>query len=251
MTDTMSGLRPLTTAEVDAVALHMQKVPVGVVAERTGLTAAQIAAAVDQAKNLARYGAARAAAVPDPRPTITIEPEPVDWNAELADTPGKGLVPIDVPVIDRATGLAVELPDEESRRPRPPVTGTDELLARAETSTQPRARQLAADIRRATAELVQVLDSDEKIRVLTASAEVLREHLARTEAELAALLSGVAPTPDRSAAVSASSKPGPDRKAHLAAIRTWANANGHTVAPLGRIPARIESAYHAAHGDPS
>jgi len=33
----------------------------------------------------------------------------------------------------------------------------------------------------------------------------------------------------------------------LDAIRTWANANGHTVAPKGRIAADVVEAYNAAH----
>ena len=36
-------------------------------------------------------------------------------------------------------------------------------------------------------------------------------------------------------------------KVDLAAIREWANANGHTVSDRGRIAADVQAAYHAAH----
>ena len=36
-------------------------------------------------------------------------------------------------------------------------------------------------------------------------------------------------------------------KADLAAIREWANANGHKVSDRGRIAADVQTAYHAAH----
>ena len=36
-------------------------------------------------------------------------------------------------------------------------------------------------------------------------------------------------------------------KTDLAAIREWANANGHKVSDRGRIAADVQAAYHAAH----
>lgn len=39
----------------------------------------------------------------------------------------------------------------------------------------------------------------------------------------------------------------PARNPEVAAIRAWANENGHTLSERGRIPAPIVDAYHAAH----
>lgn len=40
---------------------------------------------------------------------------------------------------------------------------------------------------------------------------------------------------------------GVPRRPDLAAIRTWAAANGHQVSPRGRIPATVVASYDAAH----
>lgn len=39
--------------------------------------------------------------------------------------------------------------------------------------------------------------------------------------------------------------------AELAAIRDWANANGHPVAVKGRIPQNVVDAYNQAHPEPT
>lgn len=279
MTETMNGLRPLTTAEVDAVALHMQKVPIGQVAERTGLTAAQIAAAVDQAGALARYGAARAAAVPDapvklrhPAPVTFRKPEPAAC-AELDEPPVAA--PIDVPVIDRETGAEVKLPAEpevdwdavlpdtpgeglvpaeeerlyiEEPTSSAPASGVDALLARAEASPQPRVRQLATAIHIQLVKLTQLLDSDEKVRVLTIAADVLREQLARTERELAELLGTEAVTAEPKAAESAAPDAAGTAFTSTSIMRTWAKREGWEVQDIGRLPGAVVAAYNAAHG---
>lgn len=36
--------------------------------------------------------------------------------------------------------------------------------------------------------------------------------------------------------------------AQLNAMREWATANGHTISKRGKVPARIQQAYHGAHG---
>lgn len=43
------------------------------------------------------------------------------------------------------------------------------------------------------------------------------------------------------------SSAGTGPKRDLAAIRTWANANGHTVSDRGRVPETVLQAYDAAH----
>lgn len=52
-----------------------------------------------------------------------------------------------------------------------------------------------------------------------------------------------------SAGIARSSAPRkrPARNPEVAAIRAWANENGHTLSERGRIPAPIIEAYNAAH----
>lgn len=50
-----------------------------------------------------------------------------------------------------------------------------------------------------------------------------------------------------SAAGAASTRKRPGRNPEVAAIRVWANENGHSLSERGRIPAPIIEAYRAAH----
>lgn len=50
-----------------------------------------------------------------------------------------------------------------------------------------------------------------------------------------------------STARTSASRKRPARNPEVAAIRAWANENGHTLSERGRIPASILEAYNAAH----
>jgi hypothetical protein len=50
-----------------------------------------------------------------------------------------------------------------------------------------------------------------------------------------------------SATRTASTRKRPGRNPEVAAIRSWANANGHSLSERGRIPAAVVEAYHAAN----
>jgi hypothetical protein len=299
-------LRPLTPAETRAVQLHAEGVALTVITNQTRLTADQVAVALArQAEwDALRNGTAkrgpnkmprkpglppvapnpepaaddwdeglpRSADTPEPDPTpppapaedapaahddapeIAIEPKSVDWDTELPDTPGEGLVPAE---------------PEPTVTPEP-VVAKDELetlLEEADRSPQPRAKQLAAQIRDSTAELRQLLGNDEKVRVLFAAREVLARKLAQTEAELAELLDAggfgyaavntAEPEPDvpvdEPAPLDGWTLGDAEALAVSPIVRQWGNNNGWTVGVRGRIAGAVVQAYMKAHrkGDQS
>lgn len=143
-----------------------------------------------------------------------------------------------------------------------PADGLQALIDDAERSPQPRARQLAARIRADLEELRAIVQNDSKVRVLAASAEVLRRQLAQTETELAELLGTAAaaqpaePEPEVSVDEAAPAEtPAPNRPsaaaapAHSRKVREWARAEGWDVAERGQISAAINLAYQKAHPD--
>lgn len=74
-----------------------------------------------------------------------------------------------------------------------------------------------------------------------------------TEANAAQLRSALAPfitagrRIGRGAGAPAKRGGAPSGRSDLAAVRTWANANGHAVSDRGRVPAAVLDAYDAAH----
>lgn len=74
-----------------------------------------------------------------------------------------------------------------------------------------------------------------------------------TDDNAAALRAAVAPfisAGRRLARTAAVSSPAPKRgsgRTDLAAVRAWANDNGHSVSDRGRVPASVLEAYDAAH----
>ncbi len=206
MTAQLSGLRPLTDAEREAVTLHLQRVPVPTITMRTNLSSEQIAAAVEQ--NRLRIQTEAAPATPRPAPP-----------------------PATLPAA------------------RPPVVLDDtaeELLAWAEASGQTRPATLAARIRSQLTELSAIRAHDEARSHAQAEVDRLTAELEAAKAALREA-GGKTPATPRTAERPAGRRPDPNRREQLAAIRTWAAANGHTVAPLGRIPQTVVDAYAAAH----
>ena len=284
-TDTAIRLRPMTDAEREAVDMHDDGRTMDEILAATGLGRGQVAAAIElrdrfekikpQETKAASPNAAAAPsdevlpprrhpqpdpvwlatlaedapAVPDERPEIVIEPEPVDWDEQLPDTPGEGLVP--------AAPEPVATPE-----PVAAVDGLQALLEEAERSPQPRAKQLAAQIWDSAAELRRLLDNDEQVRKLTAMREVLRKHLEQTDAELAALLDAGAvavPTeaaePDQPAPAPAPTSPvvrqwslaDAERLATSPVVREWGRSKGWDVGTRGRIAGAVVQAYMKAN----
>lgn len=258
----LTGLRPMTDAEREAAALYLQKEPVGDICMRTGLTRAQVAAAVDLSKAWAQQAAAAVAASdPIPRPRRR-EPRPVapagleDATAEEApetEPTAADEVPAE-PVDDRPV-ITVEPEPVAQAAPSP----TEELLARAEASPQQRVRTVATAIRTQLAHLARLMDNDEKVRVLTATTEVLREQLAKAERELAELLgdAGAAPNTRKDVDWQADLADGPDEQVPVheptddelrrsPVVRAWAKAEGWEVGERGLLKLSVVAAYRKA-----
>lgn len=162
-------------------------------------------------------------------------------------------------------GTAASVNGKSTAKPKPTPAGAgaqptasdiDELITAAENSPQPRARELAAEIRRALAAIRQIIADDEKVRVLTVSIGVLRRQLADDEAELAKLL-GPHATPvtpeepadeaqrDDSAGTATGS--GRDPLQYSEDVRSWAIEEGWQVASSGRIAVAVVNAYRKTH----
>lgn len=208
---TMTGPRPMTDAEKEAWTLHLQKVPVASIQQKTGLLPSQIAAAVDLGQVHARRAMESSTAVlPAPPPKVTAPkapaPKPVDAEGYLTVT---------------------------------------KLLTWAEQSGHTRALTLASRIRTSIDEL-RAFHAQHDARA-KAQAEVDRL-TAELEAAKAALkqAGGGQPRTVRPAGA----KPDEGRREQLAAIRTWAAAAGFEISPLGRIPQGVVAAYNAAHETP-
>lgn len=103
----------------------------------------------------------------------------------------------------------------------------NELRRRVAQTDMPRVQRLAVKLTEGHEQLVQLLADDRAARANAAA-------IARLELELAELRRG-----------QPSSTPTP-RNPEAAQIRAWAAMRGLKVAPVGRIPAEIESAYRSA-----
>jgi len=215
----------MTATEKEAFTLHAQLVPVQTIAEQLKLTRPQIAAAVD----LGRLHA-RAALQPTAVPAPAAQPPRVR-KASVRQLPGATIAPS--PTLAEPADLK---PDAGERAAAAPPT-----VPAAPRRPAPK-QQLRSPIKQPG----KPVDRGEKIRTLRAVVEVLREQLAKNEAELAELLD-TTPEPAPPAApptTAAGLDPATSRKA-----RAWAVAAGWAVPADGeRLPGAIVLAYLAAHG---
>ncbi|MFJ3891431.1 Lsr2 family DNA-binding protein [Streptomyces rubrogriseus] len=147
-----------------------------------------------------------------------------------ADTPA-----IDVPVVPLAVSNEIqELLDWAAAHPA--------------ASVRSRAARITADL----SELTDRRDSEAAQREAEAKVAKARAELEKAQEELRAAKAGTrtttaaatAPTPIRSGLGSGRTRE------ELAAIRTWARANGHQVADAGMIRKAVLEAYDAAHQAP-
>jgi hypothetical protein len=231
MTAVAERLRPMSDAEQSAVAMWDDGVEIADIASRTGLTRPQIATAVELRDKFNQILSSDSDAAPTP-------PAPAPAPLKAA-------------------------PKAAAPKPAKPATsaksaeGIEDVLAAAEVSPQPRARELAAEVRQILATLKQMLANDEKYRMLSAARDVLAKQLAETEAELAALL-GAVPAPARieepATAPIADDVPAPDaspeerkRLSYSPVVRAWAQADGWDVDAHGRMSGAIVTAYLKAN----
>lgn len=257
-------LRPMSDAERTAATMFDAAREAGdpldkamaTITNVTGLSRAQVAAAVEL-KN--KFGALLSDTGQPPSP--------------VAKSNGTRVVttPVAMPPVAEAEPAT---PSAPTTAPNGPLQGIEDLLAAAERSPQQRARDLAAEVRRAVEALRQLIGNDEKVRVLTASVEVLRAQLAKDEAELAKLLGPTTP-PASPPAVAAQPEPVPglrdsstadepkrkltrqecgrmgqanrDPLAYSENVRAWARNTGRAVGVSGRIAGWIITDYRAAH----
>jgi hypothetical protein len=147
-----------------------------------------------------------------------------------ADTPA-----IDVPVVPLAVSNEIqELLDWAAAHPA--------------ASVRSRAARITADL----SELTDRRDSEAAQREAEAKVAKARAELEKAQEELRAAKAGTrtttaaatAPTPIRSGLGSGRTRE------ELAAIRTWARANGHQVADAGMVRKAVLEAYDAAHQAP-
>lgn len=127
--------------------------------------------------------------------------------------------------------------------PAPAATPTtnDELIAWGAAHASARVQALAARARAALSELAQLAARDEAVAKAEARVKRLKAQLANAEQDLRSAKGTGTP-----AAKNHADAPRED----LAAIRTWARANGYQVAPKGLVARSVIDAYHAANPSP-
>ena len=230
-------VRPMSIAERDAVGMHDEGRTIEEICDQTGLTRPRVAAAVELRDLF------EASAMP-----------------KTDGTPVTSRIP----------------PPSETRPEARPPDDLAALLDAADTSPQPRARRLAIDIRTGIPVLRGLLANDEQVRKLTAVREVLRKHLAETDAELAELLEDDLDAPpvskpidvpviDRATGLEVPDVPdvpdcrpplaqpapvaanGRDPLAYSQDVRGWARSEGFDVGDYGRLPGAAVMAYRNAH----
>jgi hypothetical protein len=124
-------------------------------------------------------------------------------------------------------------PAAEEPPPGPESTRSlERLLAAALDHRTPRVRALANRVRTQLQVLRDLIDREEKAAAAQAEVDALKAKLAEAQAKL----------PPRAVVGKR-----PDRTENTA-IREWAAANGHVVAPTGRIPETVRRAYERRGG---
>ncbi|MEF3117607.1 Lsr2 dimerization domain-containing protein [Streptomyces chrestomyceticus] len=151
--------------------------------------------------------------------------------------------------------------DEQTRAgstPPPETTGADDpveqLLAWAEAHPAAGIRAKAVRIRSDLADLTARRAADTAQRKAEERVARLKAELERAQEQLRAVKAGLRP-----ASTAPVAEPTPIRAGlssgrtaqELAAIRTWARANGHVVADKGMVPKAVLAAYDAAHQAPA
>ncbi|GHH55652.1 Lsr2 family DNA-binding protein [Streptomyces candidus] len=123
----------------------------------------------------------------------------------------------------------------------------DWATAHPAASVRSRAARITADLselsERRGSEAAQ-REAEEKVAKAKAELERAQEELRTVKAGTRTTAAATAPTPIRTGLGSGRTRE------ELAAIRTWARANGHQVADAGMVPKRVLEAYDAAHQAP-
>jgi hypothetical protein len=175
---------------------------------------------------------------------------PEDEITALAEANDPPRTPAADDADDTAAADANEAGDNE------PGDSVEQLLAWAEAHPTAGIRDMAARVRGDLAELTARRATDDAQRKAEQRVATLQAELEKAQEELRAVMAGthpanatatatVAPTPIRSGLGSGRTKE------ELAAIRTWARANGYRVADKGMVAKKILDAYDAAQQAPA
>ncbi|MFE2384411.1 Lsr2 family DNA-binding protein [Streptomyces misionensis] len=143
--------------------------------------------------------------------------------------------------------------DETASTETPADTSVEQLLAWAETHPTAGIRNKAARVRADVAELTARRAADDAQRKAEERVAQLTAELEKAKENLRAVKAGAHPAPAAAAAstpIRAGLGSGRTRE-ELAAIRTWARANGYRVADAGMIRKAVLEAYDAAHQAPA
>lgn len=209
-----TGLRELTEIEAHAVELVGNGNPIEVIADVTGLTRAQIAAAVDQAKVLAEQP------VPAAPPAV----------ADAVARPARPHAPEPSRVARPAVRPAQALPLSPAHVANWTI---DQLLEWADQDGGTKARSLAARLRLLAHDLRALAGQGEAVRKAEAKIASLEAQLKAAKESLRVVKSGQA---------------APARGASAAQIRSWAAEHGLACPAYGKIPAHVRAAHDAAAG---
>ncbi|MGA5363966.1 Lsr2 family DNA-binding protein [Streptomyces purpurascens] len=130
----------------------------------------------------------------------------------------------------------------------------EQLLAWAEAHPAAGIRNKAARVRGDLAELTARRATDDAQREAEERVAKLKAELEKAQENLRAVKAGTHPAPASATAAPTPIRPGLGSgrtREELAAIRTWARANGHQVADAGMIRKAVLEAYDAAHQTPA
>ncbi|MYS40660.1 hypothetical protein GTY23_05260 [Streptomyces sp. SID5998] len=130
----------------------------------------------------------------------------------------------------------------------------EQLLAWAETHPTAGIRNKAARVRADVAELTARRAADDAQRKAEERVAQLTAELEKAKENLRAVKAGAHPAPAAPATALTPIRSGLGSgrtREELAAIRTWARANGHQVADAGMIRKAVLEAYDAAHQAPA
>ncbi|WP_432154761.1 Lsr2 family DNA-binding protein [Streptomyces tricolor] len=130
----------------------------------------------------------------------------------------------------------------------------EQLLAWAEAHPTAGIRNKAARVRADLAELTARRAADDAQREAEERVAQLTAELEKAKEELRAVKAGAHPASTQATAAPTPIRPGLGSgrtREELAAIRTWARANGHQVADAGMIRKAVLEAYDAAHQAPA
>ncbi|MFJ4710091.1 histone-like nucleoid-structuring protein Lsr2 [Streptomyces anulatus] len=150
----------------------------------------------------------------------------------------------DTPVTITPATEAIDVPVVPLTFSNPVQELLDWAAAHPAAAVRNRANRITGDL----AELTERRDTEAAQREAEQKVARAKAELERAQEELRTVKAGTRTTAAAPTSARTGSGSGRTRE-ELAAIRTWARANGHQVADQGMVPRRVQEAYDAAHQD--